>query len=552
MTSSLWCAEKTAWMYRVLTLGIGLVWLSACKTGTTDDPKALACDSEGRCTLPGYICVDGECLEGGEAVEENRIGQQGGTVMGPDGVRLEIPAGAVSSSVLFTIARQSSSAPTPGLAPVSRVYRILPAGTAFSLAARVVIPFAGSKIPAGKSAADVSIWKSSGLQGDYDIQTAGASEIGAATASIDSLSFFVAATEAVIDDGGGGDGHNREGDAPPLNLGGDAGPALLRDCSMDPGACAEEEPTCFKTGPADALSVCVGACQYGSDCPQGTCCTSTPGGKLCTPGECGARDLTIPLHRPCSTNDDCDRDGHCVAGSCYSAGGAGTGGAGAACDTPADCDLDSTDHCVHRLESSYWATGDVSQYAGVENSVCAQQCTASGDCAGNMCCRLAKVEGQNPRGYCVDSTGIEGAANCAAVTGAYSACSWLNPSTCDPTVTSNCILFEFATAEGRYCSKECRADTECGAGNKCCPLERYGAPYCIEGISVCPAPIATCTQTSDCVVETVTECPVGSTCPPDPETILVEGSNGICCALDPNSGGSEKYCIGGYQACPWQ
>lgn len=70
------------------------------------------------------------------------VGAAGGTVQGPDGVRLQLPANAVASDVTFRIARDSAGAPPlpAGVELASAIYAITPHGTAFEAAAAVQIP----------------------------------------------------------------------------------------------------------------------------------------------------------------------------------------------------------------------------------------------------------------------------------------------------------------------------------------------------------------------------------------------------------------------------
>lgn len=66
----------------------------------------------------------------------------GGTVRGPDGVVLDVPAGALSTSVQITIVRLDGHAPA-GLVAYSPVYRFGPEGLAFATSVKAKLPFLG-------------------------------------------------------------------------------------------------------------------------------------------------------------------------------------------------------------------------------------------------------------------------------------------------------------------------------------------------------------------------------------------------------------------------
>lgn len=70
------------------------------------------------------------------------IGPAGGSVEGPDGVRLDVPAGALAGDVTFRIARDAgSSPPLPGgTEVVGHVYEITPHGEDFGAGAAVRLP----------------------------------------------------------------------------------------------------------------------------------------------------------------------------------------------------------------------------------------------------------------------------------------------------------------------------------------------------------------------------------------------------------------------------
>ncbi len=107
----------------LLTTLVVALTLAAC--GSNDDPPPPA---EGSATL----------------------GAAGGTVEGPDGVRLEVPADALASTVTLRISRGASDAPPlQGINTLSPVYAVTPHGQAFGATALLSIPLSATDIPAG-------------------------------------------------------------------------------------------------------------------------------------------------------------------------------------------------------------------------------------------------------------------------------------------------------------------------------------------------------------------------------------------------------------------
>ena len=79
------------------------------------------------------------------------IGPQGGTVSGPGGAQLIVPAGALASNIDLAIARDSSNAPdfSPGdIGVAGSVFEITPHGSTFAVPVTVRIPFDASQVPA--------------------------------------------------------------------------------------------------------------------------------------------------------------------------------------------------------------------------------------------------------------------------------------------------------------------------------------------------------------------------------------------------------------------
>lgn len=127
-----------------------VVLLSAALSGCPGDERANARCGEGDTCLPGFQCVDAVCVlcEGTECTNTvvEGIGEAGGTVcLEPDGVCIDVPQGALSTTVDVTIRRASAGVSAGDFVLVSRAYVIGPAGTRFAVPAKVRIPIDASE-----------------------------------------------------------------------------------------------------------------------------------------------------------------------------------------------------------------------------------------------------------------------------------------------------------------------------------------------------------------------------------------------------------------------
>ena len=87
-------------------------------------------------TLPALVLEDGSFL--------TRVGPAGGTVSGPLGLELVIPAGALSSNVSLKIGRDSSAAPAfppADIAAAGSPFELTPHGTVFAGPIQIRVPF---------------------------------------------------------------------------------------------------------------------------------------------------------------------------------------------------------------------------------------------------------------------------------------------------------------------------------------------------------------------------------------------------------------------------
>jgi hypothetical protein len=215
-------------------------------------------------------CGGGNGASGG-ATPSATIGPSGGVVE-EEGIRLTIPAGALTEDVTISVAAAPEIAPSDGYAALSSVFLFTPDGLVFRTPAVVEIAFRGD----GAGAAVV--WSSA---------TAGVEEL-ASTASAGSM------TASVLHFSRGFVGRRDRDAAPPDAGPGDASPPA--DAPYDVADAPSDGPSC------QPLS---GACDAGSQCCSGAC-----GGGTCVPG---SSTCTGP-------GAGCDAGTQCCSGLCTSGG----------------------------------------------------------------------------------------------------------------------------------------------------------------------------------------------------------------------------------------
>jgi sugar lactone lactonase YvrE len=115
------------------------------------------------------------------------LGADGGVVSGPDGTRLALPAGAVSTGTTFRIARDDAGAPdSAGVVLLSPVYAITPHGSAFEGAARVRVPYDTARQAPGTRPVLIKVSPGGNWTVLQDAQDTG----GALEADVNELSWF--------------------------------------------------------------------------------------------------------------------------------------------------------------------------------------------------------------------------------------------------------------------------------------------------------------------------------------------------------------------------
>ncbi len=95
------------------------------------------------------------------------IGPAGGTLTGPDGVQVVVPAGALSGNTTIGIARNATGAPAPlqeGNAPAGSIYEFTPHDVVFNIPVTIRIP-----VPANAASSEVFM---ASLGGDWMVNSA--------------------------------------------------------------------------------------------------------------------------------------------------------------------------------------------------------------------------------------------------------------------------------------------------------------------------------------------------------------------------------------------
>jgi uncharacterized delta-60 repeat protein len=121
------------------------------------------------------------------------VGAAGGTVNGPAGSQVVIPAGALSQNVVITITQTTAGAPAlPGdVIAIGPMFAFEPHGTAFASPATVTIPFDPAQLPVGGT---VTLYKTASGQTSWDIVSGITVGTDSISAPVDGFSYLVAGT----------------------------------------------------------------------------------------------------------------------------------------------------------------------------------------------------------------------------------------------------------------------------------------------------------------------------------------------------------------------
>src|SRR5688572_24908225 len=121
------------------------------------------------------------------------IGAAGGTALGPDGSKVEVPRGALAVVTQIAVDQTSLNAPPlpAGLTPIGQMFAFTPHGTTFATPATITMPFDPASVPAGATPA---LFKTNSQNQWEKVANAtfGASSV---TAQVSSFSFGQVVTE---------------------------------------------------------------------------------------------------------------------------------------------------------------------------------------------------------------------------------------------------------------------------------------------------------------------------------------------------------------------
>ncbi|MGE0439651.1 MAG: hypothetical protein AB7S39_04110 [Gemmatimonadales bacterium] len=117
------------------------------------------------------------------------IGASGGTVAGPGGAQVVIPAGALATNTTIEVAQSSAGAPAvpTGFTAFGPMYAFTPHGTAFATPATVTVPFDPASVPAGRP---ILLYKTTAGQAGWERVPTLAVGNGVVTAQVSSFSHF--------------------------------------------------------------------------------------------------------------------------------------------------------------------------------------------------------------------------------------------------------------------------------------------------------------------------------------------------------------------------
>jgi hypothetical protein len=150
---------------RIAWLLLAACWLTACGGGGGDTSSGSG--------------------NSGGTQPPSGIGSAGGTVNGPNGAKVVVPAGALSQSTNIAVAQSSSGAPAlpSGLTAVGEMFALTPHGTQFATPVTITIPFNA----AATNGATPLLYKTN-AQGNWETVAGATFNSGLATAQISSFS----------------------------------------------------------------------------------------------------------------------------------------------------------------------------------------------------------------------------------------------------------------------------------------------------------------------------------------------------------------------------
>lgn len=116
------------------------------------------------------------------------IGPAGGTVLGPNGAKVEIPPGALATNIEIEIEQTSAGAPAlpATFSVLGQMFTFTPHGTSFALPVTVTLPFDAASVPAGVAPA---LYKTN-AQSQWEPVADATFSADSVTAQVTSFSYF--------------------------------------------------------------------------------------------------------------------------------------------------------------------------------------------------------------------------------------------------------------------------------------------------------------------------------------------------------------------------
>ncbi len=123
------------------------------------------------------------------------VGATGGTVTGPSGAQVVIPAGALASNTQVAVEQSGSGAPAlpSGITSFGQMFAFTPHGTTFATPATVTVPFDPSLVPAGQVPA---LYKTNSARTAWELVPGATVSGSTMTGQVSSFSNFLVASGA--------------------------------------------------------------------------------------------------------------------------------------------------------------------------------------------------------------------------------------------------------------------------------------------------------------------------------------------------------------------
>jgi uncharacterized delta-60 repeat protein len=177
------CAERTenAMIARLISISCAIalaVVLAGCGGGGSDGDTSSAPPPNTNTPPPS-----------------SGIGAAGGTVTGPSGAQVVVPAGALTTSTNIAVAQSSAGAPPlpAGITAFGQIFAFTPHGTTFAVPATITVPFDPTKVPAGTTPV---LYKTDATQSAWEVVSGATVNGQLMSGSVTGFSFVTVASPA--------------------------------------------------------------------------------------------------------------------------------------------------------------------------------------------------------------------------------------------------------------------------------------------------------------------------------------------------------------------